>query len=706
MTDPEWADATYLEPLDPETVTEVIERERPDAILPTLGGQTALNLAVELRAGVLAEYGVELIGADLEAIRRAEDRELFRSTVHGVGIPTPRSVVAHSPTVDVPGAGDRAAGVHARRHRRRRRAGRRRSSRARDRRTGSTASPVGQVLVEEYLEGWQEHELEVMCDARGNAVVVCSIENLDPMGVHTGDSWTVAPQQTLPDPIYQQLREAAFATARAVGVATGGANVQFAVEPETRRVPRDRDEPARLALLGARLEGDRVPDREARGAARGRLHARRAAERHHRQDDGGVRAGARLRRGQGAALRLREVPGAPTPARRRDARGRRGARARPHVPRGVPEGDATAARRRRSRSPPTTASSSRARRSRSPERWDLLLEAARRGLELPGHPPVLRRPRSARESLGASTRDGGSGARGRCRPARGRLVRRRVRGADAVLLRHARGRGRGPGAVGPRRDRARRRAEPDRPGDRVRLLLRPRGAGARASSATRRCSSTRTRRRSRPTTTPPTASTSSRSTLRARARRVRARAAARRRRLVRRADAAAARARRSPRPACRCSATRSTRSTPPRTAAASRRLAGDLGAGVGARRERARRRARSPQRIGYPVLVRPAPRDRRPRDARRRTRPSELRRRRARASSTATSRARSSSTSTRSATARAPGSRRCSSTSSRPASTRATRPASFPGPSVSRGARGRDPRGRDARSRAASARAA
>ena len=224
MTDPEWADATYLEPLDAETVAQVIERERPDAILPTLGGQTALNLAVEL-----APLGIELIGANLEAINRAEDRELFRTTVHGVGIPTPRSVVAHSPEIDFPvpaivrpaftlgGTGGgiaftaeelRGAIVH-----------------------GLAASPVNQVLVEEYLAGWQEHELEVMCDARGNAVVVCSIENLDPMGVHTGDSWTVAPQQTLPDPIYQQLREAAFATARAVGVATGGANVQFAVEP-------------------------------------------------------------------------------------------------------------------------------------------------------------------------------------------------------------------------------------------------------------------------------------------------------------------------------------------------------------------------------------------------------------------------------------------------------------------------------------------
>jgi carbamoyl-phosphate synthase large subunit len=250
MTDPEWADATYLEPLDPETVAEVIERERPDAILPTLGGQTALNLAVEL-----APLGVELIGADLDAIRRAEDRELFRSTVEGVGLPVPRSIVATTADVEFPtpaivrpaftlggtGGGiaftpDELGDVVAR---------------------GLAASPVGQVLVEEYLAGWQEHELEVMCDARGNAVVVCSIENLDPMGVHTGDSWTIAPQQTLPDAAYQRLRDAAFATARAVGVATGGANVQFAVHPDTHelRVIEMNPRVSRSSALASKATG-------------------------------------------------------------------------------------------------------------------------------------------------------------------------------------------------------------------------------------------------------------------------------------------------------------------------------------------------------------------------------------------------------------------------------------------------------------------
>jgi len=237
MTDPEWADATYLEPLDAETVAEIIERERPDALLPTLGGQTALNLTVELaEAGVLSRFGVELIGADVDAIRRAEDRLAFRAAVTAAGVPVPESRVVSSadelegvslPAVVRPAftLGGTGGGI------------------ARDRdelealvRRGLAVSPIGQVLVERFLEGWQEHELEVMIDIAGNCVVVCSIENLDPMGVHTGDSWTVAPQQTLPDAEYQRLREAAFACARAVGVATGGANVQFAYEPASREL--------------------------------------------------------------------------------------------------------------------------------------------------------------------------------------------------------------------------------------------------------------------------------------------------------------------------------------------------------------------------------------------------------------------------------------------------------------------------------------
>jgi carbamoyl-phosphate synthase large subunit len=237
MTDPEWADATYLEPLDAEAVAAVVERERPDALLPTLGGQTALNLAVELsEAGVLERFGVELIGARLDAIRRAEDREEFREAMKAAGLAVPESVVVGSvdelprgfaPAVVRPAftLGGTGGGLARTEEELRRQV-----------EIGLRRSPISRVLVERSVEGWQEFELEVMCDAAGNCVVVCSIENLDPMGVHTGDSWTVAPQQTLPDPEYQRLREAAFVCARTVGVATGGANVQFAYEPGSREL--------------------------------------------------------------------------------------------------------------------------------------------------------------------------------------------------------------------------------------------------------------------------------------------------------------------------------------------------------------------------------------------------------------------------------------------------------------------------------------
>jgi carbamoyl-phosphate synthase large subunit len=307
MTDPEWADATYLEPLDAETVAEIVERERPDALLPTLGGQTALNLAVELHeAGVLERHGVELVGASVEAIRRAEDRERFREAVVAAGLHVPESRIVTSldelegaplPAIVRPAftLGGRGGGLaHDPEELRLQVA------------AGLAASPVGQVLVERSLAGWQEHELEVMADAAGNCVVVCSIENLDPMGVHTGDSWTVAPQQTLPDTEFQR---------------PGGAR------PGDGRAGGHRDEPARLSLLGAGLEGHGLPDREARGAARGRLHAGRAAERHHGQDDRRLRARARLRGREGAALRLREVPRSGATARLRDASRGRGARA-------------------------------------------------------------------------------------------------------------------------------------------------------------------------------------------------------------------------------------------------------------------------------------------------------------------------------------------------------------------------------------------
>ena len=235
MTDPGFADRTYVEPLDLDSVAAVLRRERPDALLPTLGGQTALNLASDLSAaGILDELGVELIGAGFEAIRRAEDRELFRETVRGVGLKVPESVIVtdaedlpaelHFPAILRPAftLGGHGGGIV--RDRDELEAGLER---------GLRESPVGQVLVEESLIGWDEFELEVMRDRRDNVVIVCSIENLDPMGVHTGDSVTVAPQMTLSDEAYQELRNAAASVIRAVGVETGGSNIQFARERES-----------------------------------------------------------------------------------------------------------------------------------------------------------------------------------------------------------------------------------------------------------------------------------------------------------------------------------------------------------------------------------------------------------------------------------------------------------------------------------------
>jgi carbamoyl-phosphate synthase large subunit len=234
MTDPGFADRTYLEPLDVAGVASVLERERPDAILPTLGGQTALNLATQLaESGALDELGVELIGAPVEVIRRAEDRELFRDSVQSVGLRVPESRIV-TELSDLTGVSLPAVvrpaftlGGHG---------GGFVSTRAQLERQvalGLSESPIGQVLVEESVRGWDEFELEVIRDRIDNVVIVCSIENLDPMGVHTGDSVTVAPQMTLSDEAYQELRDASIAIIRAVGVETGGSNIQFARERAT-----------------------------------------------------------------------------------------------------------------------------------------------------------------------------------------------------------------------------------------------------------------------------------------------------------------------------------------------------------------------------------------------------------------------------------------------------------------------------------------
>jgi carbamoyl-phosphate synthase large subunit len=241
MTDPEFADATYVEPLLPGPVAAVIEREQPDALLPTLGGQTALNLAKALHEdGTLERFGVELIGADYDAIARAEDRDLFRQTMERAGLKMPRSAIAHTvdealgalgeiglPCIVRPAftLGGRGGGVARTEEEYRRIVAR-----------GVAASPIGQVLLDQSVLGWGEFELEVMRDRNDNVVIVCSIENVDPMGVHTGDSVTVAPQQTLTDRLYQQLRDQAIAVIRAVGVETGGSNVQFAVDPDSEEI--------------------------------------------------------------------------------------------------------------------------------------------------------------------------------------------------------------------------------------------------------------------------------------------------------------------------------------------------------------------------------------------------------------------------------------------------------------------------------------
>ncbi|MDX6388521.1 MAG: carbamoyl-phosphate synthase large subunit, partial [Gaiellaceae bacterium] len=234
MTDPGFADRTYLEPLDLEGVTDVLTRERPDALLPTMGGQTALNLAQELaNEGVLDELGVELIGAPLDVIQRAEDRELFRDAVRTVGLRTPNSRIVTdlsqlaglaTPAVVRPAftLGGHGGGFVETTEQLYRQV-----------EIGIAESPIGQVLVEESVRGWDEFELEVVRDRNDNVVIVCSIENIDPMGIHTGDSVTVAPQMTLSDYAYQELRDAAAAIVRAVGVECGGSNIQFARERDS-----------------------------------------------------------------------------------------------------------------------------------------------------------------------------------------------------------------------------------------------------------------------------------------------------------------------------------------------------------------------------------------------------------------------------------------------------------------------------------------
>src|SRR5437870_4453211 len=241
MTDPEMADAIYIEPVNWRTVARIIEKERPDALLPTMGGQTALNTALDLvREGVLEKFGVEMIAASRAAIDMAEDRELFRNAMREIGLATPQSQIARSldealaiageiayPVVVRPSftLGGSGGGIGYNREELETIVAR-----------GLDASPTGEVLLEESVIGWKEFEMEVVRDHRDNCIIVCSIENLDPMGVHTGDSITVAPALTLTDKEYQRMRDAAVAVLRKIGVDTGGSNVQFAVNPSDGRL--------------------------------------------------------------------------------------------------------------------------------------------------------------------------------------------------------------------------------------------------------------------------------------------------------------------------------------------------------------------------------------------------------------------------------------------------------------------------------------
>ena len=318
MTDPEFADHTYVEPITPAFVERVIAQQaergnKIDALLATLGGQTALNTAVALyENGVLEKYGVELIGADFEAIQRGEDRQRFKDIVAKVGGESARSRVCFTmdevretveelglPVVVRPSftMGGLGSGMAHSAEDVERMAG-----------DGLAASPSANVLIEESIYGWKEFELELMRDGHDNVVVVCSIENVDPMGVHTGDSVTVAPAMTLTDREYQKMRDLGIADP-----ARGRRRhrrLQHPVRRQPRRRPphRHRDEPAGVAVQRAGVQGHRLPDRQDRRQARHRLHARRDRQRHHQGNAGLLRADAGLRRRQGAPVRVREVP--------------------------------------------------------------------------------------------------------------------------------------------------------------------------------------------------------------------------------------------------------------------------------------------------------------------------------------------------------------------------------------------------------------
>ena len=349
MTDPDLADATYIEPITPEIVAKIIERERPDALLPTMGGQTALNCALSLRKmGVLEKFDVKMIGAtggrhrqggrpralpqghgQASACRRRariRSRRLPQAleALDDIGLP---AIIRPSFTLGGTGGGiayNKAEFIDIVEG-------------------GIDASPTNEVLIEESVLGWKEFEMEVVRDKKDNCIIICSIENVDPMGVHTGDSITIAPALTLTDKEYQILRDASIAVLREIGVETGGSNVQFAINPADGRLVVIEMNPrvSRSSALASKATG--FPDRQGRGQARRRLHARRNRQRHHRRRDARlVRADDRLRRHQDPALRLREIPRRLARAHHLDEIGGRSHGDRPHLPGKPAEGAALA----------------------------------------------------------------------------------------------------------------------------------------------------------------------------------------------------------------------------------------------------------------------------------------------------------------------------------------------------------------------------
>ena len=616
MTDPEFADATYVEPLLPGPVRQVIAKERPDALLPTLGGQTALNLAKALHEdGTLEEYGVELIGARYEAICRAEDRDEFRITMEQAGLKMPRSAIATTaqeaddamidiglPIIVRPAytLGGRGGGI-----------ARTPEEFRRIVRGGLDASPISQILLDESVIGWGEFELEVMRDRNDNCVIVCSIENVDPMGVHTGDSVTVAPQQTLPDRLYQRLRDQAFAVIRAVGVETGGSNVQFAVNPETEEIMVIEMNPrvSRSSALASKATGFPIAKIAARLAVGYALEEidnditrltpasfeptidyvvvkwpRFAFEKfagsdqrlstHMKSVGEAMAIGRTFQQAFAKAMRSRELDAAPSVDGTREE---------------------LLARLERP----------------SSERYDILLAAFRAGAEPEEVNAVTHVDLWFLRELQALALDPEAPVLGHAQLPRRRHLRGGVRRRDAVLLLRLGARTRAPARGPPRRPAERRdprrRTQPHRPGHRVRLLLRARRDDRARVRARRGDDQLQPRdgvdglRHLRP----PVLRAAD---ARGRARRRRDRAARGRDRAVRRPDAAEAR--RRPAGARRADPRHERRRDRPRRGPrALRRPAATASA---TRRRRTRPRTASSEalaasaRVGFPLLVRPS----------------------------------------------------------------------------------------------------